>query len=168
MEHQRKEKWENTRRVISLDDATLFPGASFSQVKVTPFTKENKELAERVVVAAAVVITVTIYQLSCDNLVWFFPLVGMFALRSSFLEVYLYQKEANIICHSPSLLGCSLTAKSPWEANRSSRIPAASPVEAPGLTCICSLSHSLVWLGCSGAVETSPSSCPNLPETLSV
>lgn len=144
MEHQRKEKWGNTRGVISLDDATSFPGAFLCQVKVTPFTKENKELTERAVVAAAVVITVTIYWLSSDNLVCFFPLVGMFALRDPVLEVYLYQKEANIICHSPSLLGCSLTAKSPWEANRSFRITAASPVEAPVLSCVCSLSHSLV------------------------
>lgn len=60
MEHQRKEKWGNARGVISSDDATPFSGAFFCQVKVTLFTKENKELVERVVVALVVVTTVTI------------------------------------------------------------------------------------------------------------
>lgn len=37
-----------------------------------------------------------------------FLLVGM----SAVLELYLYQKETNIFCHSPALPGYSLTAKS--------------------------------------------------------
>lgn len=44
-----------------------------------------------------------------------------------------------------------------------SGITAARPDGAAALSCVCSLSHGLVWLGCDGAVETSPCSCPDLP-----
>lgn len=158
MEHQRKKQWGNASGVVFLDDATSFFGAFFCQVKVTLLTKENKELVEKVAVAAAV-ITVTIYQLSCDNLICFFPLVRMLALRDPVLEVYLYQKEANIICHSPSCVGCSLTAKSPWKANRSSRITAASPVKAPVLSCLLTESQlGLAWVqwGCGDLSQLLP------------
>lgn len=60
----------------------------------------------------------------CPTTTWFvycFPLVGLLTLKDAILEVYLYQKEANIICHFPALSGYSLTAKSPWEAKRSFR-----------------------------------------------
>jgi len=44
-----------------------------------------------------------------------------------------------------------------------SGVTAARPAEASVLSCVCSLSHGLVWLRCDGAVETSPCSCPDLP-----
>lgn len=167
MGHQRKEKQENTRAAISLDDTASLPGSCFwSKVKVVPFTKENKGLVERIINNNKYLLLIILFLLlftDCPTITWFvycFPLVGMLALKDAILEVYLYQKEANIICHAPAFSGYSLTAKSPWEANRSFRYYRSKA--SWGFSArLCLPTESR--LGCDGAVETSPCSCPDLP-----
>lgn len=87
----------------------------------------------------------------------------MLALKDAVLEVYLYQKEANVIYHSPASSGYFLTGKSPWEAKRSFRYYCSRASRGCSAQ-LCLLTESrLGWLGCHGAVEASPCSCPDLP-----
>lgn len=111
---------------------------------------QNNRLVERIVII--ITVTAIIYWLFYENLVCLlFPSEGMLALKDAILEVCLYQENANI-CHSPDLSVVLSLLNPLGEQTEVSGITAARPVKASVLSCICSLSHGLVWLGYDGAV----------------